>query len=132
MARPAEYLGLINDALRQRSRLVPPVRVRRKDLMRITLIASLVTATLALTSCAARDIDVQSTGAQPVQGASNLYRFCDGPVAIYFTKIQGSADQYDWYWPGGCMWDAKTGRWTFTNTGPAQLPPNGDSTDDGH
>lgn len=79
-----------------------------------------------------REVDIGATGAVAVPGAVGLHRFCDGPVLIYFTKIAGQADEYDWYWPGGCEWSAASGAWVFGNKPPVGLPPNGDSTEDGN
>lgn len=92
---------------------------------RIACAATIVAAATVLTGCS-REVDVSVTGAMSVTGATGLYRFCDGPVLIYFTKISGSADEYDWYWPGGCRKDAASGRWVFDDRPPTGVVPPGD------
>jgi hypothetical protein len=92
-----------------------------------SLIAGVLVLVVGATGCSARNVDINATGAQPVQGAQNLYRFCDGPVTIYFTKQAGADDEYDWYWPGGCVKNGN-GQWVFASTVSA-VPPPGDSTD---
>ena len=91
----------------------------------------LAAAALVVSACG-REVDIAATGAVSVPGAVGLHRFCDGPVLIYFTKISGQADEYDWYWPGGCEWNAAAGVWVFGNKPPVGLIPNGDSTEDGN
>lgn len=85
---------------------------------------------LLMASSCSREVDISATGASSVPGASGLHRFCDGPVLIYFTKISGANDEYDWYWPGGCEFNPKVGAWVFANKPPTGAVPNGDSTGD--
>lgn len=51
-------------------------------------------AILGLSSCG-KQVDLTTSGAQPVPGVSNLWRFCDGPVAIYFSNWDGGSDEYE-------------------------------------
>lgn len=85
----------------------------------------------ALAGCA-REVDLAAVGADQVPGVNALYRFCDGPVLIYVSKITGESDQFDWFWPGGCVWDVGANQWVFSNQPPPPgTVPNGDSTEDG-
>jgi hypothetical protein len=38
-----------------------------------------------------------------------MYRFCDGPVLIYFSKWSGQNDNYEAFFNGGCVWE--NSRW---------------------
>jgi hypothetical protein len=76
---------------------------------------------IALVACSTKSVDIGQTRAEMVPGTSNLYRFCDGPTLIYFSKRDsGSDDEYEWFYPGGC-----------TPNPPTSGVPNGDSTDRG-
>lgn len=61
----------------------------------ILITSALVTAA-ALTGCATRQVDLERTGAQKVEGAGGLYAFCRGPLGIYFTNYaEGTSDDYE-------------------------------------
>lgn len=62
----------------------------------LTSVALLGAGLVALTGCSPKTIDVAATGAQQVPGSGNLFRFCDGPLAIYFSNYgEGMADEYE-------------------------------------
>jgi len=84
---------------------------------------------VALAGCG-KQVDGGAVGAVQVGGISNLYRFCDGPVLIYYSDWSTEDDQYEWFWPGGCVHEGQ--RWVFGNQPPQPgVVPNGDSTGDG-
>lgn len=56
---------------------------------------------LGLTGCA-KNVDLQTSGATKVAGTSNLYKFCDGPTAIYFSSWSGQSDEYEFIVYDGC------------------------------
>lgn len=60
-------------------------------------------ALLALAGCSPKQVDMQVTGATPVPGTGNLYRFCDGTTLIYFSNWGGGqSDEYEFIVYGGC------------------------------
>lgn len=70
------------------------------------LIALVALALVALTGCSVKQVDMQVTGATPVPGTGNLYRFCDGTTLIYFSNWGGMAnDEYEFIVYGGCAPD---------------------------
>lgn len=72
------------------------------SLKRKAAIAAGALALVGLAGCA-KTIDIQETNATAVPGTSNLYRFCDGPTLIYFSKVVGSDDEYEFIVYGGCQ-----------------------------
>lgn len=61
------------------------------------LVLSLVAASLLTGGCARKQIDVDRTGSERVEG-TNWYRFCDGPNAVMWTKgLQGDSDEIEAY-----------------------------------
>lgn len=95
---------------------------------RISIAAVAALTLFGLTACG-KSVDVEQTGAQNVPGVNNLFRFCDGPTLIYFSKWSGQSDEYEWFYPGGCMLDEQNKRWIFNDTPPQYSLPNGDSTE---
>ena len=69
----------------------------RKTLALICLFA----AALVTTACT-RSVDVKAANATLVPGTSNLYRFCDAANLIYFSKVDGDSDVFEFFIPGGC------------------------------
>lgn len=63
--------------------------------MKKAVVLSLVAASL-LTGCAKRQIDVDQTGSVLVPGTNSLYRFCDGGVAVYWTKGRNTGEEDDY------------------------------------
>lgn len=99
--------------------------------MNFKKIAALAAAGLLAVSLSAcgKSIDVDETGAVEVPGARALHRFCDGPTLIYVSVWDSTDDEYEWFYPGGCVKDP-SGKWVFNTNPPAWTPPTGDSTDD--
>lgn len=71
--------------------------------MRRGLIAASVLGLGLLAAGCGTDIDVKATSAQLVNGTPNMYRFCDGPVLIYFSKWKGENDNYEAFFMNGCQ-----------------------------
>ncbi len=92
--------------------------------------AAIAALTAATTTGCGREVDVSATGAQAVPGVANLYRFCDGPTLVYFTKVSGGNDEYEWFYPGGCTLAGDGKTWVFNDVPPDYSVPNGDSTED--
>jgi len=70
--------------------------------MRILIgVAAAVVLLGSVTACA-RTIDPAATNATLVPGTSSLYRFCDGANLIYFSKVDGDHDQFEFFVPAGC------------------------------
>jgi len=75
---------------------VSKIQPRTGGRLALGAVGVLGVALLALTGCSAKTIDLAATGAQQVPGSGNLYRFCDGPLAIYFSNYGGgAADEYE-------------------------------------
>lgn len=68
-----------------------------------------VLAVAALSGCG-KQIDPAATGATPVPGTTNLYRFCDGSTLVYFSNWDSQSDEYEFIVYDGCK-------------PPAQVPP---------
>jgi hypothetical protein len=71
--------------------------------MRAGLVVVSMAAGVVLAGCGTQ-IDVNVTGAGLVAGTPNLYRFCDGPILIYFSQWDGANDNYEAFFNGGCVW----------------------------
>lgn len=83
-----------------------------------------------LLAACGRSIDTEQTKAVAVPGARGLHRFCDGPTLIYVSIWSNSDDEYEWFYPGGCVLDTKANIWVFNTEAPEYTTvPNGDSTD---
>lgn len=65
----------------------------------VAVIGALVLV-LGLSACG-KEIDVQKTGAQQVQGTDDLWWFCHGTTLIYVEKYSGD-DQYEAFFAFGC------------------------------
>jgi hypothetical protein len=85
---------------------------------RIGAVLLAAVAGLTLLSGCGRSIDKESTGAQAVNGARGLNRFCDGPTLIYVSIWEGSDDDYEAMWPGWCLWNEQAQKWEYD---PAKL-----------
>lgn len=72
------------------------------------VIAVAAIAVFALAGCSKRSVDVDTSGAQKVNGTSVLYRFCDMSTLIYVSIVPQEDDNYEAFFYGGCVWDAKT------------------------
>lgn len=98
--------------------------------MKKKIMAAVAAAALMVTLAGCgKQVDASAVGAEQVGGVTNLSRFCDGPVLIYYSDWDSESDQYEWFWPGGCVHDGQ--RWVFGNQPPPPGPvPNGDSTGD--
>lgn len=61
-------------------------------------------AALLLSGCG-KQVDLAASGAQPVPGVSNLWYFCHGSEAIYFSNWDGGSDEYEFivYGSGFCV-----------------------------
>lgn len=61
---------------------------------KMAVLALAIGAIGVLAGCG-KQVDLAASGAQPVPGVNNLYRFCDGPVAIYFSNWDAGQDEYE-------------------------------------
>lgn len=69
----------------------------------VTALAGAALALAALTGCSTKQVDLGVTGATPVPGTGNLYRFCDGATLIYFSNWGlGVNDEYEFIVYDGC------------------------------
>lgn len=115
--------------------------MKRRTRRRI-IAAVIAGLTFGLVGCGTRAVDLGQTGAQPAPGFGTLHRACDGPTLIYFTVTHGSDDEYEWFYPGGCVpvdLDANPSTpnplgvevpWVFNTQPPGWSIPNGNSTQD--
>lgn len=119
-----------------------PVLKRGGGLRRVAVAAVAVLAAVVLSACGARAVDVEATGAQPVPGMGTLHWVCHGPTLIYVTIVPNSTeDDYEWFYPGGCVPADLDGNpetpnpagaevpWVMNFAAPDYMPPVGDSTE---
>lgn len=110
------------------------MKVRRRVARVAALAGIAVAAVLGLSGCA-KEIDASAAGAQSVPGASSLKFFCHGPMLVYYDDVDGSDDEVEGMWLGGCGFNPVTHRWEFS-TDPAVWAKvqtgqsNGQSSDD--
>jgi hypothetical protein len=93
------------------------MKVRTRAARVAALAGIAVAAVLGLSGCA-KEIDATGAGAQSVPGASSLKFFCHGPMLIYYDDIEGSDDEVEGMWLGGCTFNPASHRWVFS-TDPA-------------
>lgn len=60
-----------------------------------------IVGAVMLASCG-KNVNVEETKAELVPGTNNLYRFCDVANLIYFSKLSGEPDEYEFFLAGGC------------------------------
>jgi hypothetical protein len=71
--------------------------------MRKTLAAACVLVAVFAAAACTRSVDPAAANATLVPGTSSLYRFCDEANLIYFSKVDGDSDQFEFFIPGGCQ-----------------------------
>lgn len=82
----------------------------RKSVVGVTLGLAL----LGLTACG-KNVDIEQTRAQQVQGTRDLWWFCHGTTLIYFERYNGD-DEYEAFFAWGCTEDGKLAKgWPESN-----------------
>jgi hypothetical protein len=71
--------------------------------MRKALAAACVLVAVCATAACTRNVDPAAANATLVPGTTSLYRFCDEVNLIYFSKVDGDSDQFEFFIPGGCQ-----------------------------
>lgn len=74
------------------------------------IIALAAILTLSLAGCSSRTVDVNTAGAEPVEGTGSLYRFCDQSTLIYVSIVSAEPDNFEAFFYGGCVWDKQSGK----------------------
>lgn len=78
---------------------------------KIAAIAAGIVVVFATTAGACtKSVNIEQANAIKVPGANGLYAFCHDSTLIYFSKIDGSSDEYEAFFYGGCVWDEVSGK----------------------
>jgi len=74
-----------------------------------------------------KSVDIEQANAIKVPGANGLYAFCHDSTLVYFSKIDGSSDEYEAFFYGGCTFDKVSGK--FVPAIGADIEPRTSPTD---